>query len=37
MLFRSYGVVFALFYAFVLVWQLPYAILTIRNSKWGTR
>lgn len=32
-----YGVVFALFYTFVLIWQLPYAILTIRDSRWGTR
>jgi len=32
-----YGIVFALFYTFVLIWQLPYAILTIRDSRWGTR
>jgi len=32
-----YGAVFAVFYTLVLIWQLPYAILTIRDSKWGTR
>lgn len=32
-----YGVFFALFYTGVLVWQLPYALATIRDSKWGTR
>ncbi len=32
-----YGVAFAWFYALVLVWQLPYAILTLRDTKWGTR
>lgn len=32
-----YGVVFAWFYSLVLVWQLPYAILTLRDTKWGTR
>lgn len=32
-----YGVVFALFYTLILIWQLPYAILTIRDSRWGTR
>lgn len=32
-----YGVLFSLFYTLVLIWQLPYAILTIRDSKWGTR
>jgi hyaluronan synthase len=32
-----YGIVFALFYTLVLIWQLPYAILTIRDSRWGTR
>lgn len=32
-----HGVLFALFYASVLVWQLPYALATIRDPKWGTR
>jgi len=32
-----YGVIFSIFYTFLLVWQLPWAILNIRDSKWGTR
>lgn len=32
-----YGVVFAAFYTIVLIWQLPWAILSLRDSKWGTR
>jgi len=28
---------FSVFYALVLVWQMPYAILTVKNTKWGTR
>ena len=32
-----YGVLFGTFYAIVLVWQLPWAIMTIRDSRWGTR
>jgi hyaluronan synthase len=32
-----YGVLFASFYTLVLIWQLPYAALTIRDSRWGTR
>jgi hyaluronan synthase len=32
-----HGIFFALFYTGVLVWQLPYALATIRDSKWGTR
>lgn len=32
-----YGTLYAKFYALVLVWQLPYAILTIRDARWGTR
>lgn len=32
-----YGVFFATFYTLVLIWQLPYAFLTIRDSRWGTR
>lgn len=32
-----YGMFFAWIYSLILVWQLPYAILTIRDSRWGTR
>ncbi len=32
-----YGVLFAAFYTIALIWQLPYALLTIRDSSWGTR
>lgn len=32
-----YGVSFATFYTLVLVWQLPYAIMNLRDSSWGTR
>ncbi|HEY8449942.1 MAG TPA: glycosyltransferase family 2 protein [Bacillota bacterium] len=32
-----YGTLFALFYTAVLVWQMPYAILTMQNNSWGTR
>jgi hyaluronan synthase len=32
-----YGVVFAVFYGIIFIWQLPYAILTIRDTRWGTR
>ncbi len=32
-----HGIFFALFYTSVLIWQLPYALATIRDSKWGTR
>lgn len=32
-----YGVAFAWFYPLILIWQLPYAILTIRDGRWGTR
>lgn len=32
-----YGVLFASFYAVVLVWQLPWAIFNLRDSRWGTR
>ncbi|MCE3553492.1 glycosyltransferase [Pseudonocardia sp. RS11V-5] len=31
------GIFFSIFYTVLLVWQLPYAIFTIRDSKWGTR
>jgi len=32
-----YGVLFATFYTLILVWQLPWAILNLRDSSWGTR
>lgn len=32
-----YGVAFSVFYTLVLIWQLPYAIFSIRDGKWGTR
>ena len=32
-----YGALFAVFYTIVLIWQLPYAIFTLRDTKWGTR
>src|SRR3989344_2656107 len=32
-----YGVVFATFYSLILVWQLPWAIINLRDSSWGTR
>ncbi|HZR15329.1 MAG TPA: glycosyltransferase family 2 protein [Acidimicrobiia bacterium] len=32
-----HGVLFALFYTAVLVWQFPLALATMRDSKWGTR
>jgi hyaluronan synthase len=32
-----YGIFFSTFYALILIWQLPYAILRIRDSSWGTR
>ena len=32
-----YGVLFAAFYTLILIWQLPWAILNLRDSKWGTR
>ncbi len=31
------GIFFTMFYTIVLVLQLPYAMATIRDSKWGTR
>lgn len=31
------GIFFTMFYTIVLVVQLPYAMATIRDSKWGTR
>lgn len=32
-----YGVLFATFYTVVLIWQLPWAILNLRDARWGTR
>lgn len=32
-----YGVLFASVYTMILIWQLPYAILNLRDSNWGTR
>lgn len=32
-----YGIPFCLFYMFVLVWQMPWALLTTTHGKWGTR
>src|SRR3989344_3232695 len=32
-----YGVVFATFYTLVLILQLPWAILNLRDPQWGTR
>jgi hyaluronan synthase len=31
------GIFFTMFYTIVLVLQLPYAMATVRDSKWGTR
>lgn len=32
-----FGILYALFYSTVLVWQTPYALATLRDTKWGTR
>lgn len=32
-----YGMLFSILYSFLLIWQLPWAILNIRDPKWGTR
>lgn len=32
-----YGSIFAVFYTIVLIWQLPWAILNLRDTRWGTR
>ena len=32
-----YGVVFCLFYEFILLWQMPVACVTFWKSTWGTR
>jgi hyaluronan synthase len=33
----NYIPLFSFFYAFVFVWQMPYALLTINRTHWGTR
>ncbi len=33
----AYGVLFAIIYTLVLVWQLPWAFLNLRDTRWGTR
>lgn len=35
--FWWYVAPFSLIYSLVLIWQMPYAILKIRDTKWGTR
>ena len=32
-----YGILFCFYYMFVLIWQLPWAILTFSKTLWGTR
>lgn len=32
-----YGVVFCFYYMFILVWQMPIAVLTFARTTWGTR
>ncbi len=32
-----YAVPFTIFYSFFLVWQMPWAILKIKDTSWGTR
>lgn len=32
-----YGVIFSIFYQIILIWQLPYALLKLRDGQWGTR
>ncbi|MGH7819644.1 MAG: glycosyltransferase family 2 protein, partial [Candidatus Binatia bacterium] len=32
-----YGAYFTIYYMLVLVWQMPYAIATSRDNRWGTR
>ncbi len=32
-----YGVMFCFYYMFILVWQLPIAVLTFAQTGWGTR
>jgi hyaluronan synthase len=32
-----YITLFTVVYAFVLIWQMPYAIIKLRDTRWGTR
>ncbi len=32
-----YGVFFCFFYMFVIIWQMPWAMVTLTKTKWGTR
>jgi hyaluronan synthase len=32
-----YGAYFTIYYMLLLVWQLPYAMVTSRDNRWGTR
>lgn len=32
-----YGIFFCFYYMFVLIWQLPWAVLTFSKTLWGTR
>lgn len=32
-----YMPLFSLLFILVLIWQMPYALLTLRNTRWGTR
>jgi len=32
-----YGILFCFYYMFVLIWQLPWAVLTFSHTLWGTR
>ena len=32
-----YGILFCFYYMFILIWQLPWAILTFSKTLWGTR
>lgn len=32
-----YGILFCFYYMFVLIWQIPWAVLTFSKTLWGTR
>jgi hyaluronan synthase len=32
-----YMPIFSIFYTLIMIWQMPYAILTLRKTHWGTR
>lgn len=32
-----YSIPFTIFYSFILVWQMPWAIIRIKDTRWGTR